>query len=106
MDQLVRIATSKALFAIQPNDPGPVRQGYYRWTVPFNYFALEQLERSLGILNANGTCVIADDDDFYAYVQCPPDTIKLSRLVPSHSLTGLEVLLSACQGHAFGLWAQ
>ena len=79
VDQLVRTATAQALFAIQPNDPGPQRQGYYRWTIPFNYFALAEIERSLGILDAYGTCIIAADDDYYAYIKCPPDTIKLTR---------------------------
>ena len=75
----VRTAAAASLYAIRPTDPGAVRQKYYGWTIPYNYFEHEELQRDLGIMNSNGICVISDDDDYYAYVSCPSGTLKLTK---------------------------
>lgn len=69
-----RVATQ--LLSLRQNQSGislPI------WTTPYNYFSHQLLQMSLGIMSANGTCLVASETDYDAYVVCPPGSIKLSK---------------------------
>lgn len=74
----IRSTVASELFSIRLDQSG---SGFLLpiWTAPYNYFPHQELQMSLGIMSRNGTCLIAPETDYDAYVVCPDGSIKLSK---------------------------